>query len=81
MNPLVRFEIPAEYKKRIATFNSKAFGWKTKQLGPGMGEYVLVTTTGADETGFPKERGKINGGFFVNTQPLRRFITQKAKGT
>jgi hypothetical protein len=28
-----------------------------------------VTTTETDETGFPKEPGKINGVFFANTQP------------
>jgi uncharacterized protein len=69
MNPVVHFEMPAEDKKRIAKFYSKAFGWKTKQLGPEMGEYVLVTTTETDEMGFPKEPGKINGVFFANTQP------------
>lgn len=67
MNPVVHFEMPAEDKKRMAKFYTKAFGWKTKQLGPEMGEYVLVTTTETDETGFPKEPGKINGGFFQKT--------------
>jgi uncharacterized protein len=36
MNPIVHFEMPAEDKKRIAKFYSKAFGRKTKQLGPEM---------------------------------------------
>jgi len=29
-----------------------------------MGNYVLVTTTESDENGFPKEVGRINGGFY-----------------
>lgn len=70
MNPVVHFEIPAEDRKRIADFYSKAFGWKTQMLGPDMGEYVVVTTTEVDEkTQRPKEPGAINGGFFKKTKP------------
>ena len=51
------------------------------------GEYVLVTTTETDEMGFFKEPGKINGGFFMNTQPRtalpysesQRKITREAR--
>ena len=65
MNPVVHFELPAEDSKRISEFYNKAFGWQTKQLGPEMGEYVVVTTTEVDEkTMRPKEPGAINGGFF-----------------
>jgi predicted enzyme related to lactoylglutathione lyase len=67
MNPVVHFEMPAEDKKRVAKFYARTFGWQTKQLGPEMGNYVLVTTTEIDESGFPKERGQINGGFFERT--------------
>jgi uncharacterized protein len=67
MNPVVHFELPAEDKKRMVDFYTRAFGWKTKQLGPEMGEYVVVTTTESDENGRPKNPGAINGGFFQKT--------------
>jgi len=68
MNPVVHFEMPAENKKRMSEFYTKAFGWKTEQLGPEMGNYVLVTTTETEENGFPKEPGRINGGFFEKSK-------------
>lgn len=67
MNPVVHFEMPAENRKRMAEFYTKAFGWQTQQLGPDMGEYVLATTTESDETGRPKIGGAINGGFYQKT--------------
>lgn len=63
MNPVVHFEMPAEDTKRMAEFYRRVFGWTAQQLGPEMGEYVLVQTTETGEDGFPKERGRINGGF------------------
>lgn len=66
MNPVVHFEMPAENRKRMADFYARAFGWQTKQLGPEMGDYVVVTTTESDEKG-PKKPGAINGGFFQKT--------------
>lgn len=66
MNPVIHFEMPAEDKKRMANFYTRAFGWQTKQLGPEMGEYVMVTTTESDEKG-PKNPGAINGGFYQKT--------------
>lgn len=69
MNPVVHFEMPAEDKKRMADFYTKAFGWQTKQLGPEMGDYVLVTTAETDDKGMLKEPGRINGGFFQKTKP------------
>ena len=63
MNPVVHFEMPAEDKKRMANFYTRVFGWQTEQLGPEMGEYVLVKTTESDEKG-PKRSGVINGGFY-----------------
>jgi len=68
MNPVVHFEMPAENQKRMSNFYTRAFGWQTKQLGPEMGEYVIVTTTESDENG-PKKPGIINGGFFKKTKP------------
>ena len=67
MNPVIHFEMPAEDKKRMANFYTRAFGWQTKQLGPEMGEYVVATTTEPDENGRPKKPGAINGGFFQKT--------------
>jgi len=60
----VHFEMPADDRKRMSGFYEKVFGWNTKQLGEEMGSYVLVTTTESDENGFPKEAGRINGGFY-----------------
>jgi uncharacterized protein len=68
MNPVVHFEMPADDKKRMAEFYTKAFGWKTQFLGPEMGEYVLVTTTESGEDGRPKQPGAINGGFYQKTE-------------
>jgi uncharacterized protein len=67
MNPVVHFEMPAEDRKRMADFYTKAFGWKTQQLGEDMGNYVLATTTDSDENGMPNKPGAINGGFFQKT--------------
>jgi predicted enzyme related to lactoylglutathione lyase len=70
MDPVVHFEMPAEDRKRMSGFYTKAFGWKTNQLGPEMGEYVLVTTTEVDENMMPKKPGAINGGFFQKTDDV-----------
>jgi len=67
MDPVVHFEMPAEDRKRMSGFYKKAFGWQTNQLGPEMGEYVLVTTTEVDENMMIKKPGAINGGFFQKT--------------
>lgn len=65
MNPVVHFEMPAENRKRMAEFYSNVFGWKIKQLGPEMGNYMVVSTSETDEkTMRPKEAGMINGGFY-----------------
>ncbi len=67
MNPVVHFEMPAQDRKRMSQFYSKAFGWQTQQLGSDMGDYVVVTTTESDESG-PKHPGAINGGFYQKTE-------------
>jgi predicted enzyme related to lactoylglutathione lyase len=69
MNPVVHFEMPAEDRKRMSEFYSKAFGWQTQQLGPEMGNYVLVMTTESDDNG-PKKPGAINGGFYTKTDDM-----------
>jgi predicted enzyme related to lactoylglutathione lyase len=64
MNSVVHFEMPAEDKDRIVDFYTKVFGWEVKRLGSELGNYIVVTTTDADENGRPKNPGAINGGFF-----------------
>lgn len=64
MNPVVHFEMPAENRKRMADFYTTAFGWKIQQLGPEMGEYMVVTTSETDDKGHPKKPGMIGGGFY-----------------
>jgi predicted enzyme related to lactoylglutathione lyase len=64
MNPITHFELPAENSERMVNFYAKAFGWKTRNLGPDMGNYVLVTTAESDTKGMPSKPGQINGGFF-----------------
>jgi predicted enzyme related to lactoylglutathione lyase len=64
MNPVVHFELPADNKDRMVDFYTKVFGWNAQRLGPEMGNYVVVSTTEADENGRPKNPGAINGGFF-----------------
>jgi predicted enzyme related to lactoylglutathione lyase len=75
MDPVVHFEFPAKDLERIKKFYEGVFGWETKQLGEDMGSYVLVTTVEKDEkTGFPKEPGRINGGFYKMTDdPISRY--------
>lgn len=69
MNPVVHFEMPAEDRKRMADFYTNAFGWKTNQLGPDMGDYVIVHTTETDENNMVKTPGTINGGFYQKKNP------------
>ena len=69
MDPVVHFELPADDKGRMKKFYESAFGWKTQQLGPEMGDYVLVTTTETDDQRMVKKPGTINGGFFQRSQP------------
>lgn len=66
-NPVVHFEMPAKDRKRMSDFYTNVFGWSAQQLGPEMGNYVIVTTSETEKNGFPKERGMINGGFFDRT--------------
>jgi uncharacterized protein len=67
MNPVVHFEMPADDRSRMIDFYSKAFGWKANQLGPEMGDYVVVDTAEVGPDKFPTEKGRINGGFFQKT--------------
>ena len=62
MDRVVHFEIPAENLERAKKFYSENFGWKLNQLGPEMGNYVLVHTGPTDAEGMPQDRAFINGG-------------------
>lgn len=62
MNRVVHFEIPADDLERAKKFYSENFGWKVNQLGPDMGDYVLVHTGPTDEQGMPQDKAFINGG-------------------
>lgn len=66
-NPVVHFEMPAEDKKRMTEFYAKVFGWESQQLGPEMGNYVVVQTTETGDGNRPVSPGAINGGFFDKT--------------
>ena len=70
MKPVVHFEMPAEDRKRMVKFYSTVFGWQTQQLGPEMGEQVVVSTTESGDDGRPKMTGAINGGFYQKTDDL-----------
>ncbi len=67
MNPVVHFEMPADNRKRMSEFYTNVFGWKTEQLGPEMGDYVVVTTSETDDKGHPIRPGMIGGGFYQKT--------------
>lgn len=69
MCPVVHFEMPGEDMPRMRKFYEEAFGWKTNQLGPEMGDYVLADTTETDEQRMVKTPGQINGGFFKKSKP------------
>jgi predicted enzyme related to lactoylglutathione lyase len=62
MNRVVHFEIPADDLERAKTFYRENFGWKLNQLGPEMGNYVLVQTGPSDDQGMPQDKAFINGG-------------------
>src|SRR5690606_35000207 len=70
MNPVVHFEMPALDRKRMSEFYTKAFGWKTQQLGAEMGNYTVVHTTETDEKGMIEKKNCINGGFFEKTTEM-----------
>lgn len=62
MNRVVHFEIPADDVERAKKFYSQNFGWTLNQMGPEMGNYVLVQTGPTDAEGMPQDRAFINGG-------------------
>jgi uncharacterized protein len=64
MNPVIHFEMPSTDSKRMTAFYAKVFGWKTQQLGPEMGSYVVVTTHEDKDNIHSQNNNAINGGFY-----------------
>ena len=69
MDPVIHFQMPSEDNKRVANFYAQAFGWESKELGPQMGDYMLVNTTKSDERDWSLTPGAINGGFYKKVKP------------
>jgi uncharacterized protein len=67
MNPVVHFEMGYEDRARMVKFYETAFGWKTQDMGPDMGNYVVAHTAETDENGMVQTKGAINGGFYQKT--------------
>lgn len=76
-SPVVHFEMGYNDRKRMVDFYTRVFGWKSKEMGPEMGNYVVVTTSESDErTGRPKNPGSINGGFYQKIEnPLSHALS------
>ena len=68
MNPVVHFEMGYEDRERMKKFYETTFGWQMNQMGPEMGEYIVVTTSETDEKRMVKKPGTINGGFYKKTE-------------
>ncbi len=68
MNPVVHFEMGYQDKGRMVDFYKKVFGWTADEMGPEMGNYVVVHTGETDEKGMIKKPGMINGGFYKKTE-------------
>ena len=56
-----------EDRARMVKFYETVFGWKTQQMGPEMGNYVVAQTAETDENGMVQTKGAINGGFYAKT--------------
>jgi predicted enzyme related to lactoylglutathione lyase len=63
MNPVVHFEMPCDDRTRVTKFYESVFGWKMRQFGEDMGNYIVAETSETTE-GRPTRAGAINGGFF-----------------
>ena len=68
MDKVIHFEVPFEDGDRATTFYREAFGWELNAM-PQF-QYVMVTTTPADESGAPAEAGGINGGMLHRQGPI-----------
>ena len=66
-DPVVHFEMGYLDMARMVKFYETVFGWTTRQMGPGMGNYVVAQTTETDANGMVQTPGNINGGFYQKT--------------
>ena len=66
-NPVVHFEMGYNDRARMVKFYESAFGWKMRQMGPEMGNYVVAQTAETDADGMVQTKGTINGGFYQKT--------------
>lgn len=66
-NPVVHFEMGYEDRERMVKFYETVFGWKTRQMGEDMGNYVVAQAAETDENGMVQTKGAINGGFYQKT--------------
>ncbi|VVC00825.1 Uncharacterised protein [uncultured archaeon] len=73
MDPVVHFEMGAKNRSRMRKFYESCFGWKTKQLGKEMGNYITVSTAKTDKNNMVKTPGTINGGFYQKTSDPSSF--------
>ena len=67
MCAVMHFEMPYKDADRAARFYAAAFGWTHQNLGPEMGDYLLVTTAlPGERANMPPQAapGAINGGLF-----------------
>ena len=71
MNRVVHFEIPADDVERAKKFYGENFGWKLIQMGPEVGNYILVQTGPTDEKGMPQDKSFINGGLMKRDPSAR----------
>ena len=67
-NPVVHFEMGYLDMARMIQFYETVFGWKTRAMGPEMGNYVVAQTTDTDDKGMVQTKGAINGGFYQKTE-------------
>jgi uncharacterized protein len=73
MNRVVHFEIQADDLDRAQKFYSDSFGWTFQQMGPEVGNYVVIKTgPGPEAIGQPltMENVGINGGMMKRNAPL-----------
>lgn len=72
-DPVVHFEMPYKDSNRVASFYSKVFGWDMNNLGAGMSDYVIATTSETDANNMITTPGNINGGFFPLTNDSAQY--------
>jgi len=74
MNRVVHFEIQADDLERAKKFYGDSFGWTFQQMGPELGNYIIILTgPGPDDIAAGKVKMEdvgINGGMMKREAPL-----------